>query len=842
MSNFSSLRAAIQQYIKTNGNEEITGAVLQDILLSMVSVLGDTAINDLETALQTETTNRTNADGTLQQNITAEGNARQQADTALGGRIDGLQSTVQTISTMLGEGYLYAGLATTSTDPGTPSGKVFYIATAAGTYTNFSGIELTFGINILKYNGSAWSSEQVLAIDDVPTAGSNNLIKSGGVYFSLAKENTGNISLGGLDNCKILDNTWVTSSGLETRSNSQILIFRAKPNDIFYVKSQSSKYATIAFANEDLNSITVNSIDTNTSSNLSVPSDHPYVIIGLKYNNGDRKPEDIRYNGVNLKGYGFISNAIREVMKSSIYTVHIDGEASASRVWHQTNIFTEPGDVIYVRKRTVTDGDYEIRFYDGTLFIVADNTWKAGIVTVGGRIRISSPGGSITTSFDIDITMKNPNGVYVSPTGDDTNTGTIDSPVASINKAIELNNNIILRGGQYENVQIDLSKFDNQDIRITAYPAEKPILMNRSIIVAANEETKTTGYTNIYQKVVADPSLKWIYQHMVDDVNTAIDDAETHPLQRGLFYRCDCTKIERLTFGSGGSYTTLAEALTFMDSEVSNHNYYYVYSDGTMYFTRPETVTADHQICCSAGSIIMGQNNNNRLHITGVSFYYGSLELNNVDNSEFSDCSGKYGIAGDCFRWYNCKNLTFRKCEAARSQHGDYGDGFGGNADIVVDPKTASVYLLDCWSHDNYDDGYSDHGGCNINIYGGLYEYNGKGGTTPSFGSHCCGRDILSRHNRYGIYYTGFGEQQDPGKNGNATFFNCVAHNNREHGFFVSADGDNVNTMYCYNCISFNNISYGYRGRIYAYNCKTYNNVAGDKYGNVVVQTLSDLQ
>lgn len=182
MSNFSSLKAAIQQYIKTNGNEEITGAVLQDILLSMVSVLGDTAINDLETALQTETTNRTNADGTLQQNITAEGNSRQQADTALGGRIDGLQSTVQGISTMLGEGYLYVGIATPSTNPGTPSGKVFYLSTAAGTYTYFGGLSVTQGITILKYNGTAWSQEQFVGIDNIPTAGSDNLVKSGGVY------------------------------------------------------------------------------------------------------------------------------------------------------------------------------------------------------------------------------------------------------------------------------------------------------------------------------------------------------------------------------------------------------------------------------------------------------------------------------------------------------------------------------------------------------------------------------------------------------------------------------------------------------------------------------------
>ena len=154
MADFSSLKQTIQSYIKQNGNEEITGNILQDVLLAMVSTMGDSAINALASALQDEITARQNQDGTLQGNITAEATARQQADTALGGRIDGLQTVINGINTKLAEGYIYAGIATPSTNPGTPSGKVFYIAMTAGTYTNFNGQVLTQGINILKYNGS----------------------------------------------------------------------------------------------------------------------------------------------------------------------------------------------------------------------------------------------------------------------------------------------------------------------------------------------------------------------------------------------------------------------------------------------------------------------------------------------------------------------------------------------------------------------------------------------------------------------------------------------------------------------------------------------------------------
>lgn len=180
---FTALKTAIQNAVKLNGNEEITGDILQGVLLSMVNTLGDSAINGIVSALANEVTNRQNADGTLQQNIDAEAQARGNADTALGGRIDGVIESINAINTAIGNGYVYAGIATPSTTPA--SGKVFYLALTAGTYTNFGSIVVPQGINILKYNGSAWSLDSFLGLDDAPTQGSNNLVKSGGVLSSI---------------------------------------------------------------------------------------------------------------------------------------------------------------------------------------------------------------------------------------------------------------------------------------------------------------------------------------------------------------------------------------------------------------------------------------------------------------------------------------------------------------------------------------------------------------------------------------------------------------------------------------------------------------------------------
>ena len=91
----------------------------------------------------------------------------------------------QVIDTKVSDGAAYKGIATPTTNPGSPIGSEFYLAVQAGTYTNFGSLTVTAGINILKYNGSTWSVQQAIGIDAEPTQGSANLVKSGGVLNSI---------------------------------------------------------------------------------------------------------------------------------------------------------------------------------------------------------------------------------------------------------------------------------------------------------------------------------------------------------------------------------------------------------------------------------------------------------------------------------------------------------------------------------------------------------------------------------------------------------------------------------------------------------------------------------
>lgn len=122
MGNYEQLKQSVSDVIKTNGNQEITGSILQNVLLTIISSVGANAA--------------------------------------------------------------FAGIATPTTNPGTPDGLVFYLASESGTYTNFNAIELQDGLSVLIWNGS-WSSQQIFSVDDVPTAGSDNLVKSGGVYTKI---------------------------------------------------------------------------------------------------------------------------------------------------------------------------------------------------------------------------------------------------------------------------------------------------------------------------------------------------------------------------------------------------------------------------------------------------------------------------------------------------------------------------------------------------------------------------------------------------------------------------------------------------------------------------------
>ena len=99
MAKWTDLKGAVAEVIKTNGNQEITGQVLQNVLNTIISNLGENAT--------------------------------------------------------------YAGIAIPTTNPGTPDGPVFYFAFQPGTYSNFNAnvISERDNMRIFYWNGTGWHDE-----------------------------------------------------------------------------------------------------------------------------------------------------------------------------------------------------------------------------------------------------------------------------------------------------------------------------------------------------------------------------------------------------------------------------------------------------------------------------------------------------------------------------------------------------------------------------------------------------------------------------------------------------------------------------------------------------------
>lgn len=94
MANYSQLKQSVKNLIKENGQQEITGDIMQSVLLTIIESLGTRA--------------------------------------------------------------QFTGVATPETNPGSPDGNVFYFAVQQGTYSNFAAIEIEVGdgLTLLVYDGT----------------------------------------------------------------------------------------------------------------------------------------------------------------------------------------------------------------------------------------------------------------------------------------------------------------------------------------------------------------------------------------------------------------------------------------------------------------------------------------------------------------------------------------------------------------------------------------------------------------------------------------------------------------------------------------------------------------
>lgn len=389
---------------------------------------------------------------------------------------------------------------------------------------------------------------------------------------------------------------------------------------------------------------------------------------------------------------------------------------------------------------------------------------------------------------------------YISPSGLDTNDGSVDKPLATVNKALLSGaRDICLMSGIYTQT-IDLSNTYYGNINIFPQTLDDRVIFKDPNCVITTTETLVSGYTNVYRVSTNKSFVEhnvWLFQDGISDETTIIADEERHPLQRGYKHRCEDTKIERC------DADTLGDALEEIENS-STYKWFYDESASALYFSRPSKITETNPLCCSSGeSLFKNANRNISLNITGIETKYLMFNITRTTGSVIKDCKSTNVLGAGAFVYDQCLSAEFIRCEAARCFSGNNGDGFNAHSKTTghIYSKQTTVTLTDCWSHDNNDDGYSDHERSETTIIGGLFEYNKKAGVMPSYGSHCTCYNVYSRYNYAGFFYGGAATAAEGGQYGQMYCNGCVAENNikggTKTGFRVEGDHNSVILVNC---------------------------------------------
>lgn len=429
--------------------------------------------------------------------------------------------------------------------------------------------------------------------------------------------------------------------------------------------------------------------------------------------------------------------------------------------------------------------------------------------------------------------------VYVDAVnGNDTNPGTTESAAlatfAAAFSKTGVDTTIILIGDTTERLNIK-TKSNQRSVRLIG----KRGLVNRIICgTKIDSGTLVAGTTNVYQTPLSSFSAAdhfQLFQHEVFDESTLIPDNERHPLQRGKTYRCDSTKIT---------------CVTSLDAVKTSEGYTFFYdTDAQMLYVKIKegTTLATNPVYIPGGSGISGNDGSVAFEMVNIECWYGSISLRFCHGGRAIDCAAKYALGGGAWSWDAAIGVELIRCEAARAFSGSStGDGFNAHS-TTADPALAKhtvATLINCWSHDNNDDGYSDHERCETTIIGGLFEYNVKAGLTPAFGCHDTIYNAYCRKQvNNGIALVGSATEAEGGRGSQIFVIGCICENNKNN-FYVSGDksGKDENFGKFVNCISLNGTQYGYlcgaNARIELNNC-TDSGSPTAKSGNIVVNNAA---
>ena len=571
----------------------------------------------------------------------------------------------------------------------------------------------------------------------------------------------------------------------------------------------------------------MNVVRTRTTLSYTVNNAGTTAFIGYDFNLVD-SPFDIG----DVIGYGADNVVVSSAITSVMYCIFYNDSTEISRLTLQlkaggfcTHSGTIPENTTRILIRFQINGV-------GAAISVGDNYLTKGEINKLSEWERQSIKRGTTVNTTAAV-------VYVDAVnGNDKNPGTTESAAlatfAAAFSKTGVDTTIILIGDTTERLNIK-TKSNQRSVRLIG----KRGLVNRIICgTKIDSGTLVAGTTNVYQTPLSsfsDADHFQLFQHEVFDESTLIPDNERHPLQRGKTYRCDSTKITRVTS---------------LDAVKTSEGYTFFYdTDAQMLYVKIKegTTLATNPVYIPGGSGISGNDGSVAFEMVNIECWYGSISLRFCHGGRAIDCAAKYALGGGAWSWEAAIGVELIRCEAARAFSGSTtGDGFNAHS-TTAGPALAKhtvATFIDCWSHDNNDDGYSDHERCETTIIGGLFEYNVKAGLTPAYGCHDTIYNAYCRKQvNNGIALVGSATAEEGGRGSQIFVIGCICENNKNN-FYVSGDksGKDENFGKFVNCISLNGTQYGYlcgaNARIELNNC-TDSGSPTAKSGNIVVNNAA---
>ena len=419
--------------------------------------------------------------------------------------------------------------------------------------------------------------------------------------------------------------------------------------------------------------------------------------------------------------------------------------------------------------------------------------------------------------YALEEKMDKPNTTwYVSKDGSDNNMGTKTSPFLTINKAIQsIKENgavILIATGDYQEA-LDVASAPVEELTLAAATPFDVVRVTGGVDYPI---VKTNGYSNIYEssvEIIDSPNKEKIaYIDGVASLPVVI--GESYPQMHGKKNRLPFIMLtNRLT----KDFSDVTSALAFMDEQSEDCLYY---ANGKVYIHTTKDITGKaltiptYPTCKKAASAT-----NKIVHCIGIDFRYAySNDLNNYTDSAFNTLNllkaefVKCSFMG-CYRAGLESNAIYSKvvdCEAG----GNGNDGFTSqlyHKDYTIsESKDYTTIYESCWSHDNYDDGYTDHTRGRCIMRNCLSSFNFKGDGYHFVSTTCVELyDCLAINNSQHGFVVG-GQSSDEGRLGlSALFKNCIAQGGN-YGYELSYSAYPV-VMHLHSCTSIDSKVIGYR-------------------------------